>query len=421
MKIALQHYGSNAWIAGNWILSDLLLALRSLGEERPETLLVVNASAAEADYARLRPLVDDVLLADFSPPAPLPQPPWLTGRESLRRHALRALRRRLGHRPPPRPAHLDHPLARRLPERGVDCFFSAAWRKEPLPTVPHITWIYDFQHRRLPDLFSGRMRRERDEIFCRQAESAAIVLVTADDVLRDFQAFAPQYADKGRVIRLAAAIDPAVYDDDLSRVLTRYHLPEKFFFLPNQLWRHKNHQLVVAALERLRGGGIRPVVVCGGAMIDQRQPEYVGSLIQQLSLADVRDQFILLGQLPRYDVFALMRQSIAVMNPSLFEGLGMSVAEARSLGKSLLLSDLPVLREQDAPGALYFDPHDADDLAAKMADAWQTLVPGPDLELERRARAELPARQQAFGRAFMALVTDAIERWSPPSPDGGRR
>jgi glycosyltransferase involved in cell wall biosynthesis len=414
LKIALQHYGGNAWIAGSWILLDLLLALRSLGAERPETLLVVSDSVAESDYAKHRPLVDEIVAVDFSPPPPPPPAPWTTGQEGLRRHALRALRRRLGYHPPPPPPLPGHPLARLLPERGVECFFSVAWRKEPLTTVPHITWLYDFQHRHLPDLFPARMRRERDEIFRRQIESAAIVLVTADDVLRDLQAFAPEHGHKGRVIRLAAAIAPAVYEENPGDVVSRYHLPERFFFLPNQFWKHKNHQLVIAALERLRSRGVRPVVVCAGALIEPRQPDTIGSFIQQLSLANARDQVILLGQIPRNEVFALMRQSVAVMNSSLFEGLGMSVAEAHSLGKRVLVSDLPALREQKAPCALYFDPTDADDLASKMALVWSEGAPGPDLELERRARAELPARQQAFGRSFLAMVTEAIEQWSPP-------
>jgi len=47
------------------------------------------------------------------------------------------------------------------------------------------------------------------------------------------------------------------------------------------------------------------------------------------------------------------------LNPSRFEGFGMSVAESKSLGKRVLASDLGLLREQAAPGAVYFDPADA--------------------------------------------------------------
>jgi glycosyltransferase involved in cell wall biosynthesis len=416
MKVALQHFGSSGWMAGNWFIQNLVLALRSLGSDCPRLELIVSDKTVETDYEMLRGLVDDVLLADFSPPPPPPKPPWRDGGEGLRAHTLRVLRHRmLGRRPPTRPPRPAHPLARLLPERGVDCYFSLAWRTEPLTSAPHITWLSDFQHRRLPELFSAPARAKRDEIFRRQAESAAIVMVTSEEVRRDFERFAPAQSAKGRTIRFVAAIDPTVYATDPGPALARYHLPEKFFYLPNQFWQHKNHLVVVAALERLRAKGLRPVVVCSGGLTEYRRPEYVGQFIQQLSLADVRDQLILLGHVPRADVFALMRQSVAVLNSSLFEGLGMSVAEAHSLGKRLLLSNLPALREQRAPCADYFDPANAEELAAKMALIWEDAKPGPDMALERQARAELTARQQAFGRAFITLVEEAIQLWPTPA------
>ena len=48
-------------------------------------------------------------------------------------------------------------------------------------------------------------------------------------------------------------------------------------------------------------------------------------------------------------MYALIRQSLCVLNPSLFEGLGLSVAESKSIGKRVLAADLPPLREQAAP------------------------------------------------------------------------
>ena len=87
------------------------------------------------------------------------------------------------------------------------------------------------------------------------------------------------------------------------------------------------------------------------------------------------------------------------------------LAESKSLGKRVLLSDLPVLREQDPPCPVYFDPKDAKDLADKMEMIWKTTEPGPDLGLEAIARAELPRRQQQFGRAFLQMVREAKALW----------
>ena len=223
----------------------------------------------------------------------------------------------------------------------------------------------------------------------------------------DLEAFAPGQAAKVRCLDYVAAIPPETYRDDPRDGLAAYHLPEKFIFLPNQFWQHKNHKLVFEALGRLRLQDVSPCIVSTGNPFDYRRPAYFAELMQMLSRLDLREQFIFLGQVPRSDIFRLMRQAMCVLNPSTFEGLGMSVAESKSLGKRVLVSDLVPLREQAAPEAVYFDPGDVDDLAGKLAAVWSTVPPGPDRELEAAARAELPRRQAAFGRALLRLFDEA--------------
>ena len=60
-----------------------------------------------------------------------------------------------------------------------------------------------------------------------------------------------------------------------------------------------------------------------------------------------------------------MRASIAVINPSLIEGWSTTVEEAKSLGVPLILSDIPVHREQNQE-VMFFDPRSARSLAETM-------------------------------------------------------
>jgi len=48
-----------------------------------------------------------------------------------------------------------------------------------------------------------------------------------------------------------------------------------------------------------------------------------------------------------------------------------------------------------------------DDLAGKLEQVWTSGVPGPDLMMEAAARAELPRRRAAFGRALLELFQEA--------------
>jgi hypothetical protein len=132
--------------------------------------------------------------------------------------------------------------------------------------------------------------------------------------------------------------------------------------------------------------------------------------MREISESQLRDQFIILGTVPRREVFSLIRQSVAVLNPTLFEGFGLSVAESKAVGKRVLVADLPAHREQDAPAAEYFDPKNVDELTQKLGRIWQEAEPGPDLNLEENARRVHPAAQRRFALGFVEIVTEAIER-----------
>ena len=65
----------------------------------------------------------------------------------------------------------------------------------------------------------------------------------------------------------------------------------------------------------------------------------------------------LLGLVDYEDVFALIKFSKAVINPSLFEGWSSTVEECKSVGKNMILSDLGVHKEQ-YPEATFFIRND---------------------------------------------------------------
>lgn len=113
-----------------------------------------------------------------------------------------------------------------------------------------------------------------------------------------------------------------------------------------------------------------------------------------------------LGWIPRDHVFQLMCQSVCVLNPSLFEGFGLSVDGARSVGKRLLLSDMPAHREQRAPRSVFFDPRNTDQLAEELGKIWRDTCPGIHLELELEARKSLPERLAACAESFIAVIRE---------------
>jgi len=72
----------------------------------------------------------------------------------------------------------------------------------------------------------------------------------------------------------------------------------------------------------------------------------------------------------------------------------------------VLVSDIPVHREQGHPQAHYFDPRDAAALAAVMKAAWENWPAGVHEESETTALEGLKRRTAEFGRRYVEIVRD---------------
>lgn len=387
LTVALTDLTKAGWTAGGRYLANLLTALAATypGDE-VRTLLLRADGAGPND---LDGLAGRVVLMD---------PPAAGGLAGRVRDALA----RRGMAPPP-----PSPMGARLRREGADCLF-AAGEYGPRLGVPLVAWIPDFQHLHLPEMFSAAELRRRDEALTRIADRADRIVLSSQDALQDLGRFNARAAAKGRVLHFAAQPPAFAPDDDPAWVCARYHLPERFIYLPNQFWAHKNHGLVLDALELLSRTRPEIAVVCTGNTSDSRNPHFFGELLARISARGLRERIIMLGLVEHDHVFHLMRQCLAVLQPSLFEGWSTTVEEVKSLGKRILVSDIPVHREQDPPGALFFDPRDAADLARRLEEVYDVCAPGPDREMEAAAARNLPARTQDFAQKFLAVIREAV-------------
>ncbi len=232
-----------------------------------------------------------------------------------------------------------------------------------------ISWIPDFQHKYLTDLFSVDELQTRDNDFVEIAQRSDVVILSSQDAKNDFLKFYPHYAYKAHVYRFVVPVDQKEYDvKDLHK---RYGIKGKYYFIPNQFWTHKNHGVVIDALHYLNENGHKDIkVICSGNTSDYRNRNYFDNLMQLVNEFDLTEQFMVLGKIPYSDVQALMQDCHALINPSLFEGWSTMVEEAKSMGKAIILSDLSVHKEQNPAGGMYFERNNYHDLADRMLEMW---------------------------------------------------
>lgn len=301
----------------------------------------------------------------------------------------------------------DHPWRATLRERRIDVVFESAqffgWRLGR----PVIAWIPDFQHRHLRHMFTTRGYWRRELGFRAQIDAGRRIMLSSEDARNDCERFYPAAVGRTRAVRFAVPPGDAPSLAQARAVADHYGLPRDFLFMPNQLSKHKNHLLVLDALALLRERGREAVIVSSGKQLDERHPGHFPAVRARQRELGLTHEFRMLGMIPYEDLGSLMRASVAVLNPSLFEGWSTPVEEARALGVPLLLSDLAVHREQAGESATYFERHSA----ASLAEAIASVRPLSDDERERRlaaACAAVPERVRRFAAEFVDWASDAL-------------
>lgn len=306
----------------------------------------------------------------------------------------------------------DVPMRRLFQDRNIDVVFESAqffgWRLG----IPAIAWIPDFQHKMLPNLFSRSAWWKREIGFRAQVAGGRAIMLSSDDARHACETHYPSTRGRTRTVHFAVPPGPVIPFAEARAIADLYNLPEQYFFMPNQFWRHKNHELVLEALAILKQRGNRVVVAASGKQVDPRAPAYFPAFLAKLERAGLEDMFRLLGMIPYPHLAMLMRASTALLNPSLFEGWSTTVEEARSMGTPMLLSDLDVHQEQMGNDALYFDRHSAQSLA----DALGGYVPLDGVlrvQLAEAARETAQQRVERFARDFAELAGDCrLGQWS---------
>ncbi|MBY5400202.1 glycosyltransferase [Rhizobium leguminosarum] len=275
--------------------------------------------------------------------------------------------------------------------------------------IPAIAWIPDFQHRFLPHLFSKLGYWKRDIGFRIQVLGKREIMLSSEDSRVSCEVFYPSSRGRTHVVRFAVPPKGVIVPAAARALADKYGLPERYIFLPNQFWQHKNHLLVVEALTILRRRGQDVTVVACGSQSDPRDPSYFPRVKAAIDSSGLSSNFILLGLIPYGDLAPLATASMALLNPSLFEGWSTTVEEALSWGVPLILSDLDVNREQAGEAAVFFDRHDAQALADALASA---NLSSPDILFERAANAQAFAdeRVNRFITDFQALVQRAATK-----------
>lgn len=292
-------------------------------------------------------------------------------------------------------------------EAGVDVIFETAKYYGHRFPVPVLSWIPDFQHRHLPHLFSRAAWWKRELGFQAQTRSGRVILLSSFTAQSDCIRFYPIVGDRTRVARFVAPVPLAPVIERSRTVRADHDVPHRFFFLPNQFWEHKNHLQVLDALTL--EPDLPPVIMTGSAR-DPRNPDLFDKIMGRAADLGLAARFRHLGMIPYLDVLALNMMSLAVLNPSRFEGWASSVEEAKAMKTPLVISDIPVHREQ-APEGRFFPLDDPHSLARALSEA-ATHPPRSDTDLTALAAGQTTGNTRFAEEFWQAILACLPEDWN---------
>jgi glycosyltransferase involved in cell wall biosynthesis len=227
----------------------------------------------------------------------------------------------------------------------------------------------------MPELFGKISWFKRELGFKMQIWAGRTILLSSNDAKQDCIKFYNVENNYTRVLRFPTVIPQYLLDVEISTLKELYLLPEKFVYIPNQLWLHKNHTLLIDALGILKKQGKKVTIICTGNTKDPRSLEHFSLLQEKITQLKLESDFRILGLIPREHALGLLRTCTLLINPSFFEGWNTSVEEAKAFNVPMILSNIPVHKEQAGDKAYYFEPNNRGDVAQLLYENIQQLAP----------------------------------------------
>lgn len=239
--------------------------------------------------------------------------------------------------------------------------WSTGWNKKKL-----LMWKPDFQEKYLPEYFSKRDLKNRNNLIVESCKRSVPIVFSSNDSLSDFRNFYPKYKNNPSYVLHFAANIENYQERNINVIKEKYGITKDYILCTNQFWQHKNHYFLFRAFKKALDSGFDKQLVCTGRPYDNRSPRYSEKISDFLSENHLSNEILILGMIDKSDLLCLMRNSYAVVQPSLFEGWNTTVEDCKNINKFIFLSDLKVHREQIDKNVCFFNPRDEDDLKEKL-------------------------------------------------------
>ena len=377
IKVGIIYSYDENWIGGTYYYQNLIQSLNLLPDTRKPHLVILSNSVDS---------IDSIKVINY---------PFITYKElNTTLSFFQKFRNKIIRRLFPKSI-----IPKKKINFGIDVLFHPSEIQIPNSIKNHLYWIPDFQEVYLPHLFSAAYLDFRKKSQQELLSSDKHVLFSSNDACNDFEKLYPSAKSKKHVVNFTV-FHPNYMDINIVQLNDKYKLIDvPYFFSPNQFWQHKNHIVVLKAVKIINERyDFKFQIVFSGKETDHRNPAYFDEIKQFVSENNLEDSIKFLGFIDRIDQLSLMKNALAVIQPSLFEGWSSVVEDAKAMNQNLIVSSLNVHQEQLGSQAYYFNPEDENELMKQMLLFLENKIDAP--EFNYREQLHL------FGEKFIDVISE---------------
>lgn len=271
---------------------------------------------------------------------------------------------------------------------GIDVWLSPNINFTRLQKAKHALVIHDLSFELYPEFFSRKMRLWHWAVKPRQqAKEADLVLTPSEYTGQDVAA---QWGIESAKILVASPALPIVNTAETG-LRTDFLLPKYYFLCLGTLEPRKNIAAVVAAFTKWRETHVDAHLIIAGA---DGWDKHLRTIASTQPGVEIRTS------VSTQEKNALLQHAQCLVYPSWYEGFGLPLLEAMSVGTPVIVSARASLPEVAQTAAHYIHPDKPDEIIA----AWQLFE-------DESYRQDLIARGQARVRDFSWTKT-ANAIWS---------